>query len=120
MLSIEDARRLKDAGFLEYEIQELSKGKAPDGRDQPPIDLNSPVWQRALDARRGWVADKVNRGWSEIEIETEARRYYVAGAKRSPWDFLKAEYKPPLKTDYRAGLRARIQRQITESMGKYF
>ena len=116
----EDKLKLKAVGFTAYEIGEFSKATDPSDVSQPLIDLDSPLWQRVMDSRRKWVDDKINRGWTEFQIENAFDEYYRKGKEPSPWDFLKAEYKPPLKRDYYEGVRARKQRLINAELGKYY
>ena len=116
----EDKLKLKAVGFTAYEIREFSKATDPSDVSQPLIDLDSPLWQRVMDSRRKWVDDKINRGWTESQIENAISEYYRKGKEPSPYDFLKAEYKPPLRRDYYEEVRARKQRQINVELGKYY
>lgn len=113
-LSIADATRLREAGFLQGEIEELSEAKDTSGKDQPPILLDSPVWQAVMKSRQEWWVDKVNRNWTEEDIQREIMGYYERDEKRSPWDFLKAEYRPPKKVDYIEARRKRAEAQVME------
>ena len=113
-LSETDAERLRLAGFLQHEIDELSEARTADGKGQPPIHLDSPAWQATMESRRRWLDDKLNRNWTEDDIQREIIGYYEKGSQRSPWDFLKAEYKPPKKIDYIDARRRRAQTQVRE------
>ena len=119
-LSFDDAARLKEAGFLDYEIEKIAAAETVDGKGQPPVDLSSPVWQRTLESRRAWVDDKVNKGWSQEEIERNIMDYYARGARRNPWDFIKAEYKPIKKRDFWIEIRERNKRKIKATLRDYF
>lgn len=114
-----DADRLKQAGFLESEIQELAEAKTVKGEDQPPINLDSPAWQAVLESRREWWIDKVDRGWTEHEIVNELMNYYRRDKSRTPFDFLKAEYRPPKRVDYIEMIRKRHQGQIAGELEGY-
>ena len=39
--------------------------------------------------------------------------------RRSPWDFLKLEYRPPKRVDYWAAMRARKKAEIVSELGDY-
>ena len=111
MLTDSDRQRLKRAGFIPMEIYRYDAGVGPDNEPQPPIDLNSPLWQTAMQTRFEWMDDKRRRGWSDTEIGNEIANYYARGRKRTPWDFLKAEYRPPKRVDYIAAVRRRARRR---------
>jgi len=119
-LSFDDAERLRAAGFVNWEIGRFSEAKTPDEKDQPPIDINTPIWGRVMESRRSWTDDKIVRGWAKDEIENAIMDYYRRNPEKDPWSFLKAEYKPPLKKDYYEAVRAREQRQINIELGKYY
>jgi len=113
-LSQADAKRLLTAGFLQHEIDELAGAKDAQGKDQPPIILERPVWQSVMKSRQDWWIDKVNRNWTEDDIHREIMGYYERNSQRSPWDFLKAEYKPPKKVDYIEARRKKAEAQVEE------
>ena len=118
-LSQADAERLRHAGFLESEIMELAEAKTAIGADQPQINLDSPVWQAVIKSRREWWIDKLDRGWTEHEIVNELENYYRRDKGRNPFDFLKAEYKPPKKVDYIEIIRKRYAEQIGSELEGY-
>jgi len=50
----------------------------------------------------------VDRGWGVEEIENAIMEYYQRSADRSPWDFLKAEYRRGGKlSNYKSAIEAR-------------
>jgi hypothetical protein len=118
-ISANDAARLRQAGFLESEIEGFANAVTSDGKPQPPVDLDSPVWQAVLESRREWWVDKIDRGWTEHEIINELQNYYRRDAKRNPWDFIRAEYKPPKRKDYMEIARARAASQISSELEGY-
>jgi len=111
-ISMEDYERLERAGFLEFEILGLANATDAAGNPQPPIDLGSPAWQVLLKSRKDWIDDKIERGWEKDEYTREIRAYYERDKKRTPFDWLKEEYKPKKKkADY---LEARRRREIEQ------
>ena len=118
-LSFDDAARLRTSGFLDWEIEQFASATDAKGKLQPPIDLNAPVWQAAMKSRGDWVDDKIARGWTKEEIDGEIMGYYWRKAERSPFDFLKLEYAPPTKVDYREALRRRLEGEVAATLGRY-
>ena len=118
-ISVEDAKILRESGFLESEVLRFSESKTPEGVDQPPIDISTPVWQAMLRSRREWVEDKIAKGWDKGEVTSELRAYYKRDESRSPWDFLKAEYRPAKRVDYWGIVRKRKQGDIRTGLGEY-
>ncbi len=117
-ISPNDYDQLHDAGFIDEEIRMFAEAKTPDGRDQPMINLESPVWQAAMLSRfnkirnlrdsgrsRGLPEDLINEN-----IHNLLYRMYNRG-KASPWDWLKIEYVPVQKKDYITFVRQRALRR---------
>lgn len=119
-ISQSDAELLASAGFTNREIMELANAKTLKGADQPPININSPAWQRVLESRRQWWTDKLERGWEEGDIIREIENYYKRDEKRTPFDFLRAEYRPPKRIDYMEAIRRRHQAQIHGELDGYY
>ncbi len=118
-ISSQDAERLAQAGFLPSEIQDLANAKTTKGEDQPPINLDAAVWIATLNSRKEWWLDKLDRGWTEEEIQRELGNYYKRDSRRTPFDFLRAEYKPPKKVDYIEIIRKRQAAQIIGELDGY-
>ena len=118
-ISANDASRLRQAGFIESEIEGFANAVTANGEPQSPIDLDSPVWQAVIESRREWWIDKVDRGWTEHEIVAELENYYRRDSKRNPFDFIRAEYKPPRKRDYMDIARKRAASQIEGELEGY-
>jgi hypothetical protein len=106
MLTLDDSNRLKDAGYTDWEIGQFSEGRTPDGKDQPPINLNDIPWQKAMTSRRKWKDQLISDGWSEQQFVENIYSQYNKDIGTSPWDFLKAEYKPPQKVNFRSTIEA--------------
>lgn len=100
--------RLRSAGFLNMEIREIfSAGNCPELFGTEPF-------KAMLRSRRKWLRDMVRRGNSKGQIIDAIKKYY-SKEERSPFDFLRKEYKPPLRVDfktYREAARKRAQRQV--------
>ena len=118
-ISASDARRLRESGFLETEVMAIAEAKTATGADQPPVNLDSPIWQAVMESRREWWTDKIGRGWAESEIVSELQNYYRRDKSRNPFDFLKGAYKPPAKKDYMELIRKRHETQIAGELEGY-
>jgi len=118
-ISSNDAERLRAAGFLDQEIYEIASATTPDGQQQPPIDLDSQVWQNVLESRVKWIEQKLADGWNEERIREEIMAYYRRGTSRNPFDFLKAEYRPPKRVDYWEAMRRKKQAGIKNTIEGY-
>lgn len=105
MLSSSQVGRLRRAGFIDYEIAQYNWAVAADGSPQI-IDLDTATWQATLSSRRKWVERCRALGWADFQIRDAIMNFYKSKA-HSPWDFLKAEYIPPKKTDFRVGVKRR-------------
>lgn len=118
-LSYNNAEKLRDAGFLDYEIEQLAGAKTLDGKDQPSINLDSPAWKAVMKSRLEWIEDKINRDWTVDEMDNILMDYYMRDPKRSPWDFLKMEYRGKTRIGYYEGLRNRKRKEAEAVLGKY-
>jgi hypothetical protein len=101
MLSGEDRELLHIYGFSPREIRELDEAKDPAGKPQPTLDIrNSPAWQSVLFKRLNLI-DKLNRQYKKDTGKKLTRHkrlfiintYYTSGEKKSPFDWLKDEYR---------------------------
>lgn len=80
--------RLKDAGFLDSEIEIFVASTKP-------IDLTIPFWQRAMKSRREWIDRMIARGWTKAGIGRKISEFYTQDKRRTPWDFLSHTYNMP-------------------------
>ena len=113
-LSFDDARILRRSGFHPWEIKKYDEAVAPDGTPQV-INLQTKTWQAAIASRRAWVQDKLRRGWSRPQIAGAIMGYYIMKRERSPFDFIKIEYKPPKQlTDYQEAVQKRVGKRIED------
>jgi hypothetical protein len=90
-LSSEYADILRQSGFTEYEINELSNARTPSGYSQTLINLNEPAWRKAIESRIDLVTRLRAQGMQDDQISQRINGYYKR-RNNSPWDFLKVEY----------------------------
>ena len=110
-LSYDDILLLRDSGFTEREIERLQESAS--------INIETPTWHSAIESRQVWQNDRMAEGWSEEEIEAIIDGYYEIEETHSPWDFIKAEYQPPVKLDYQKGVQQRAQMKIKDYLPDY-
>ena len=118
---------LINVGFLNWEVREYATAIAPDGSPQI-IDLTSQTWQQAMNSRRNWIRSldrqfqKVHhRHITQWEINRIVNTWYSrrqGGEPKSPWDFIKKEYRPPKGlTDYQQARQKKAKKRA-ESLYK--
>jgi len=100
-----------NAGFLPEEARELTYGSRGVAIDAEAVFRSKPG-RAARRSRREWVDSLLGQGWTIDEIEREARAYYTRDTRRSPWDFIRIEYRPPTKKDYREAARRRAEAEV--------
>lgn len=89
----------KSAGFSKEEAEELVFGKKGVKVNWSRVYKSKPG-QAARKTRTAWITDLRRRGWTWPQIRKEREAYYTRNKRRNPFDFIKAEYKPPKKVDY--------------------
>lgn len=111
--------RLSQAGFSDYEINEFSQARSKNG---VPIthNIDSQTWQAMINERASWVESLKNRGWTDEQIKREIQDYYTRRSGRSPFDFLKAEYRPIRRADYWDSQRNQKKVDIMSDVTGYF
>jgi len=111
---VEAQQVLTSAGFLPKEIRELFSAHGV-------VDmLNSQPFKEMMRERRRWVKEMRHAGMSTRQIMDSIKEWYSRDEKRSPFEFLRREYKPPLKvtrTEYREAIRRRANRQVKKLYG---
>lgn len=86
--------RLRSAGFINMEIRNIfSAGNTP-------MLFGTEPFKAMLQTRRRWFKSMVKRGWSKAQILNAIKKHYIT-PERSPFDFLRLEYRPPLRVDFR-------------------
>jgi hypothetical protein len=101
---------LRAHGFTRYEAQILAKG------DTTIQAYGTRPWEDALTARMKYINDLTARGWSPQQILRELNSYYKQGKKRSPWDFIRANYQPKkkvVKSEFKEAMARRRQQRST-------
>ena len=119
-LSTADREKLADAGFMEFEIQSFAEAKTPNGKDQPAINLGSPLWQAVIGHRKDWVENRINEGWTPLQIEGAIEEFYLTDPRRDPWYFLKIEYQPVAQKDFDKQMQLRSQRRVGAELKGYY
>lgn len=118
-LTNEDKYRLRRVGFLEEEIRAFDEAVDPAGKPQK-INLDTGTWRDAMRSRLAWLRNMKRVGIPDDRIAAGIRRYYRMGSGRSPWDFLKIEYRPPRRlTDYQIALKSRQKAQVSRAFPFY-
>lgn len=86
--------KMRSAGFINMEIRNIfSAGNTP-------MLFTTEPFKAMLVTRRKWFRDRVQSGWSKGQIIDAIKKYYdVKG--HNEFDFLRKEYKPPLRVDFR-------------------
>ena len=111
---VEAQQVLTSAGFLPKEIREFFSAHGV-------VDmLNSQPFKEMLRERRRWIKEMRHAGMSTRQIIDSIKEWYGKSEKRSPFEFLRREYKPPLKVtrkEYREAARRRAGRQVRKLYG---
>ena len=122
-LKMQDQLQLRRDGFMPWEIQELATALAPDGTPQV-IDIYSGTWTQARENRKHWIKvlhahtkTKLGRRLTQVDVNRLVLNWYAQDKERTPWDLIKAEYKPPkMLSDYQS---ARKKRAVSNKQSLY-
>ena len=132
-MRMRDQLRLRSAGFMPWEITEFAEAKAIDNTPQV-IDLTSETWKQAIETRENWIKSlkhysrtKLNRNLTYTDINRLLVNWLNQDKTRTPFDLIKAEYKPPkMLTDYQSARKKRavaskqsLYRRRPKKRGKY-
>lgn len=108
MLTNTDIRKLKSAGFIDYEIF----GHPKSLNTHETSDLRSLAWKAVLASRAEWTKRVKGNGWTDEQIINAIMNWY-AGTNRDPWAFLKAEYQDKEKLNaYPNPSKRRARREV--------
>ena len=89
--------RLSASGFISSEIRHIfSTGS-------PIAVFNSKPFAAQLRKRRRWYRDRRKAGWTKAQIVVAIKKFYAPEKGKSPFDFTKDVYLPPLKIDFDPG-----------------
>ena len=104
-----DVKLLKDSGFLKWEIDEINKGY---------VNTSSSVFRGMVKSRVMWRDSMLGAGWTEAQINARVRHWYRAKNDRSPFDWLKVEYRATNKlTIKQLAKQLSLRRQISRTFG---
>ena len=125
--SYEMKSAMRRCGFLPLEIDSFMKAKVPgaSGKMQDVVKIgNSKPFNDMLKHRATFCMELKRKGIGKVEIMSRIKQHYNnSDKKNSPWDFLKAEYRPPRKLngkEFESALKARnIARTNTSDIGKF-
>ena len=110
---IEAQQLLVSNGFLPKEVRELFSGHGV-------IEmLNSAPLHAMLTERRRWVATMRRQGMTGKQIITAIQAWYKQDEKRSTFDFLRREYKPPVKIERKEYREAARRRAVSMTQSLY-
>lgn len=127
-----NAKKMREAGFLPFEIREFSQAKDPSGEPQDTDKIcKSEPFKEMLGSRREWwrqaLGPKSDGGWGltyaqgKKAIENHYKQTKRRKKTRSIWDFLKTAYRPKgrivTKRDFTDAVIAKSQ--IVRDMGPY-
>ena len=99
MLTEYDGWRLRRAGFTHREIDTYAGAVTSTGADQPPILLDSPVWQKVMRRRRR-IAKRLQGRYEEDtgqELSRMRLDRFIDAQGIDPWEWVKLEYKHGMK-----------------------
>lgn len=104
-----DVKLLKDSGFLKWEIDEINKGY---------VNTSSYTFKNMVKSRIMWRDSMRGAGWSDNKINARIRHWYRAKRDRTPFDWLKIEYRPANKlTIKQLAKQLSLRRQISRNFG---
>ena len=104
---------LLSEGWTSYEARELLGGLK--------VSIDSPLVMAMRRERVNWLAAMMTSGLTHRQVMQSVSDWYASDSKRSPFEFLRREYKPPLKvnrSEYRAAAKRRASRRTSELYSK--
>lgn len=88
----------RQSGFLPFEARELTVGHGKEFDARKVFD--SIPAQRAREFRIKIVKEQKEMGWTNKQIYENILDFYLRSKSASPWEHIRAEYKPRLKKDF--------------------
>jgi len=109
---------LRADGFIPEEIEAWDKATNPDGT-QHYIDFYSETFKDMRRDRRSWKRERKIDGWTQEQIDNDLYENFHASGGKSPWDWLRANYRPPRKLkDFSTASRKRATKRREKSRAK--
>lgn len=124
-LSDDEKQELLRRGFIPWEVKQFDQATAGDtasGHVVPQdVAFSSEPFQDMIHSRESYIEMLKGYGWQPRQIISTIIRYYQLRGGRSPWDFLKIEYKPArTMTDFQWGRKAEARTRISRTFGKAY
>lgn len=95
----QDAERLEKSGFTRQEIMEIAQARTPDGKFQPPVDLNDAAWQKTMNLRYNFniklrqdFKRTHKRDLTRAQYDGIVNQWYKGGIRKTPFDWLVEAY----------------------------
>lgn len=109
MLTMKQKNHMLKSGFLPSEIMAIDRAKMPDGKQQESI-YNSEPFKAMIKSRREYITDRMKEGFTRLHVKDKIKEYYRLKSGRSPFDFLKLEYKPTKRlTDFVEAVKKKVR-----------
>lgn len=110
LLSKNEKIILARAGFIPMEIRYFDNAGG--------INFNGASFQTMIRSRRKWRDAMSHVGWTKQEINKKILRFNRLKTTRSPFDFLRIEYRPPVRmTDKQLVTQLEARHNITREFG---
>lgn len=105
------------AGFLDFEAKKLAYGDgSPDYKSK--IIFNSIPARLARKSRIEWINSLKKQGFNGDQIKREILEYYAKGKERSPFEFIRSEYRDKKGIDKDAYHNA-AQKRASEKINQF-
>lgn len=117
-ISIRDGEYLIKQGFTKQEVNTIAAAIDPEGKPQPPVDLNTNLWQAVIRDRE-IIVEKIREQWFRDRETTMSRRqqdyiilqWYAQGLVVDVWDWIKFSYRRDKKITSQAVREAALRIQ---------
>lgn len=111
-LNRDQKKELRTKGFLQWEIDQIDKGY---------VNYDSYTFRGMLRSRKQWLDSMRAVGWTDKQIGERIRHWYQIKKERSPFDWLKVEYKPGFKlTIKQLAKQLEIRRSVSRVFGRAY
>lgn len=107
-----EKRELRNKGFLKWEVEQFENGN---------INFESHTFQSMVRSRKLWIDAMRMVGWNDTQIAVRLRHWYRIKKERNPFDWLKMEYRPPIKlTIKQLAQQLAIRRSASRVLGRAY